>query len=427
MEADGPGMERRAIFVLGMHRSGTSALTRVLNLLGCDLAESLVEADRYNERGYWEAPEIAELNDEILAAAGTTWSGWAPLDPGWADSGGVDFEARAAGLLDRLFAGKRMFVVKDPRICLLYPLWAAAAKRSGARVCSVLALRPPIEVAVSLLRRNGMNPSIAQLVWLRYMLEAEHHSRGRPRLVVGYEDLLRDWRAAADAIGRALEVDWPREIEDAAPEIDGFLSPDLRHHAAGDEETLLSSARIEAPWFSDTMTALGNGAVDPRDRDRLDAVRAEFDAAALAFRRPVDELSAHGVYLKDMADRLAEERDSARKERNAARNEAEAARCTAEAAQTALESADRQAALLHTLFGEAARSLKVAVAETEALAVRLATLEQSLSWRVTAPYRRLRAELHRLKLRVAPTPLGRRLMAGKRRARQVAIRYARRP
>ena len=52
-----------AIMVLGMHRSGTSALTRILNLLGADLPEDLIKANAYNKSGYWEPSAVVALND----------------------------------------------------------------------------------------------------------------------------------------------------------------------------------------------------------------------------------------------------------------------------------------------------------------------------------------------------------------------------
>ena len=62
-----------AILVAGMHRSGTSLLTRVLDISGCDLPATLVEAHPTNDLGHWEPRKIVFLNDEILASAGSSW------------------------------------------------------------------------------------------------------------------------------------------------------------------------------------------------------------------------------------------------------------------------------------------------------------------------------------------------------------------
>ena len=58
---------RQAILVAGMHRSGTSALTRVLSLLGADLPENLAPAlPDNNETGFWESVDLMKLHDKML-------------------------------------------------------------------------------------------------------------------------------------------------------------------------------------------------------------------------------------------------------------------------------------------------------------------------------------------------------------------------
>ena len=77
---------RIGVLVLGMHRSGTSALTRVLNLLGCDLPATLMDSAAFNEAGHWESMAIMGLNDEILQSAGSHWHDWLSFNPGWYSS-----------------------------------------------------------------------------------------------------------------------------------------------------------------------------------------------------------------------------------------------------------------------------------------------------------------------------------------------------
>jgi hypothetical protein len=60
------------VLVVGMHRSGTSATTRVLNLFGLSLCE---EKDLWlslpgNETGYWESSSLSRFNERLLTAAG---------------------------------------------------------------------------------------------------------------------------------------------------------------------------------------------------------------------------------------------------------------------------------------------------------------------------------------------------------------------
>ena len=67
---------KTAILVAGMHRSGTSAVSRILNLLGCALPKTLSSAGPDNPSGFRESMAIKDLNDAILASAGSAWDDW---------------------------------------------------------------------------------------------------------------------------------------------------------------------------------------------------------------------------------------------------------------------------------------------------------------------------------------------------------------
>src|SRR5581483_5443085 len=88
------------------------------------------------------------------------------------------------------YGDSTLFVVKDPRLCRLIPLWLAALERYGARPSFVITTRNPLEVAGSLRARNGFSATKSYLLWLRHLLDAERDSRGFPRVFTSYEQLL---------------------------------------------------------------------------------------------------------------------------------------------------------------------------------------------------------------------------------------------
>src|SRR5277367_5582324 len=69
-----PGTAARpvALFVLGLGRSGTSALTRVLSLCGAALPGGLLGATTENPRGCWEPRAAIHLNEAILRRHGSS-------------------------------------------------------------------------------------------------------------------------------------------------------------------------------------------------------------------------------------------------------------------------------------------------------------------------------------------------------------------
>src|SRR5262249_55069687 len=142
---------RTCVLVLGMHRSGTSAVSRVLNLLGCDLPTTLMPAGEGNETGHWESHPIAQFNDRLLSSAGSSWDDWLPVNPGWYSSPkAAQFQEEALSLLDKEFGASRLFVLKDPCICRLAPFWLNVLAMHGAVPRMILPVRNPLEVAMSL-------------------------------------------------------------------------------------------------------------------------------------------------------------------------------------------------------------------------------------------------------------------------------------
>ena len=61
-----PETPQEFVLILGMHRSGTSALARVLNLAGLRLSTDLLEPNQDNPLGYWEAKNIVRINNQLL-------------------------------------------------------------------------------------------------------------------------------------------------------------------------------------------------------------------------------------------------------------------------------------------------------------------------------------------------------------------------
>ena len=147
---------RIGLLVVGMHRSGTSAVARTINLLGAELPSHLMPAHaEFNAAGYWESQEVADLNDQILVAAGSCWDDVLPVDPDkLAPEALHEFKRRAEEILSQDFKKCRWFVLKDPRIGRLLRLWIPAVEAHGAQPKVVIPIRHPLEVAASLHRRE---------------------------------------------------------------------------------------------------------------------------------------------------------------------------------------------------------------------------------------------------------------------------------
>jgi hypothetical protein len=342
----------RALLVLGMHRSGTSALARMLALLGADLPKNLMRGTSFNEAGHWESVDLMVIHDRILASAGSAWHDWRKFNPDWYQSPAA--EPLKQQLLEQLkkdFGGSRLFVVKDPRICRFVPLWLDVLAESSADPGIIVPVRNPIEVCASLKRRDGMLSSQGLLLWLRHVLDAEVSTRGLPRAVTTYEQLMNDWPNMASVVSKRTKIAWPHRSAVVDIEIERFLAPHLRHHAVSPEEL---NARAEiVDWVKIAHAAMlqlaqqGENAAAMR---QLDDVREAFDKASLTFGVALAEqeqqVSQSKAEVATLIRDLTEARTSAEQSEIAARRAGAELSAVVQAAETA--AAEHKAQLANT-------------------------------------------------------------------------------
>lgn len=247
------GSDRRCLIVAGMHRSGTSALTRVINLLGASINYEVPDAGFDNEKGFWEPREVIEIHDLFFSAIGTSYDSYVEISDNQMSTEAARYAIdQIADFVNSAFdPHHRLLVFKDPRICRVIPLWTAALDRLAVEPAFILPLRHPLEVARSLQRRNGFHLHKGYLMWLRHVLDAERASRGLRRSFVSYDNLMTDWRRVIDRISKDLDLSWPKKTATVSDEIEGFLDASLRHHAIS-----TNGESIDINWVKDCFEQL---------------------------------------------------------------------------------------------------------------------------------------------------------------------------
>ena len=280
-----PAYRAHALLVAGMHRTGTSAMTRVLGLRGIDLPRQLTPSvTNNNDLGFWESAPINDAHDRFLASVGSAWDDVSPIPRSvFSSTKAQEFVDELEGILRDEYGSSTLFVVKDPRLCRLIPMWVAALERLAARPSFVITTRNPLEVAGSLRARDGFSATKSFLLWLRHVLDAERDSRGFPRVFVSYEHLLRDWVSATDRIARELHLFWPRSDHEAHLQIEEFLSSALRHHSFDYSELRARSDVTE--WVKQVFEAVSRAGTDTEDVESglFDDVRGQLDRADQAY------------------------------------------------------------------------------------------------------------------------------------------------
>ncbi|MFC5720466.1 sulfotransferase family protein [Streptomyces gamaensis] len=232
--ADG---RRPGVVVLGMHRSGTSAVTRALNLLGLSVAPAsdLVGAGPGNERGHWESRTLVECNELILRAAGAC--SWRPPPAGgaWLASPGVRALVPLCRAAFRVVHPHGPWVWKDPRTCLTAGLWLSLPAVPPA---VVLVVRHPVAVARSLNARDGFAFPYCLAMWERYVRESLRVSAGLPVWITWFEELLDAPEEWADTASRFLRISGvvPDGRLPGPGLLRPYLDPRLRHHTGEEGE-----------------------------------------------------------------------------------------------------------------------------------------------------------------------------------------------
>lgn len=265
-----PGERPTIIFVLGMARSGTSALTRVLSLCGTTLPSGMMGAGSANRRGYWEPRRSIYLNREILHRHGSSWWDCSVLDSHAFDS---DDRSATTAAIEAYLQGlpqAPLVVIKDPQIVPLADFWFDAARQFGFDVTAVVAVRHPHEVSDSLQAATHLGPEHAAALWLKANLLAERNTRGVSRVFVEYSNLLEDWRREVKRISSALSIDLSFDDERA---IDEFLTADLRHQLHRGPVT----DHFGTNWISTVYEAMHEAAQgQPVDTIALDAILESY-------------------------------------------------------------------------------------------------------------------------------------------------------
>jgi hypothetical protein len=258
------------VFVLGMGRSGSSALTRILSACGGMLPRALFPGNTSNPAGHWEPRAAVRMNQDFLLAHRSSW-----FDPSLRlqtpgtispKAGGRLISAAARFLEEERVPADACLVVKEPRVAALLPYWLEAADRVGFQTKAIFLYRHPEEVARSLSVRDGLSRDHGYLLWLKYNLLSEAGSRQLRRAAFSFESLLES--PCATLATAFAQADLPLRVP-AARAVSDLLDPHLRHHRA--DRTRLSDPAVAGlamrAW--DLLGALREGRRADAGWDRL--------------------------------------------------------------------------------------------------------------------------------------------------------------
>ena len=232
---------QKLVVVLGMHRSGTSAMTRGLTTLGVMLGDRLMAATpNNNDKGFFEDVDFVALNEEMLRACNRKWFSLEPLEPSDVDLlFNHGYIQSAIKLLRNKMGTNNIFCFKDPRTARLLPFWSRVFSLAGLDVYYVVAIRNPLSVSKSLQKRDGLSAELSYFLWINHSLSSLAYTQNRPKIVVDYDQLMESPDIELHRIARWLGITVDQNALDVYQ--NSFLTKELRHHQFSSDEILTDS------------------------------------------------------------------------------------------------------------------------------------------------------------------------------------------
>jgi hypothetical protein len=394
--------KRAAILVLGVGRSGTSALARVLNLLGARLPEQVLEPNQGNPLGYWEPKRLLEINEEILGTLGRSWHDPRPIPSSWFRSkAAYAFQERISAEIASCYGNAPLILIKEPRICRLAPLYLDALDVLGIEQLVILLIRHPAEAIQSIQERDGGDLETHEIRWLRHLVESEEVSRACARVWISFDQLLANWEATVQSIADGLGVVWPNALEKVAGQVQDSLSSQHRHHRITDNSASLhlSPLTIRA-WEAAQRGLEGDESAARALFDEIRTMITELDRLNLPQQEYIEETmrrlqAAETVHRDQIATLSAEAQE---RTKNCEQLNQELQGCAVQIVRLQDDLAKLQA------------EQSERINEREQLIRQIDSIHGSICWRITWPIR----WIHRLATRVRSTLATGRIKKAKR-------------
>ncbi len=161
---------RDLVLIIGAHRSGTSVFTQILSVLGYDLGKTLMPPSFDNPRGFWENQKIVGIHEKLIKRFHKNWTtaGFLPSDWLLSDTAEETVEELEQVLVED-FNKKDPILIKDPRLCMLLPIWQTIAERQKLVLKPLIIIRSPEAVATSISRRNDISLTDARVLAVSYL------------------------------------------------------------------------------------------------------------------------------------------------------------------------------------------------------------------------------------------------------------------
>lgn len=219
---------KKCIIVLGMHRSGTSAVTKAVESLGVNLGDNLIPAAEDNKKGFFEDRQIIDINDRLLKLAGMKWYSVEEFPTYILDSPqGKSLEVEARRLICNRLEINNIWGFKDPRCSRLLPFWQNVLGPLDVEVGFLMVLRNPLDMASSIKKRDRFDLTMSQHLWLLHTFLNLKYLKSERVFFVLFDDFLDHPESYLERLTAFFNLEPDREKTDRFTR--NFLDRRMRH------------------------------------------------------------------------------------------------------------------------------------------------------------------------------------------------------
>ncbi|MDC0362341.1 glycosyltransferase, partial [Halioglobus sp.] len=365
---------QKIVVVLGMHRSGTSAIAGLLEQLGANLGERLIPAAGDNTRGFFEDAECVALNEDILNELGLGWQSCSAIV--WDESTlqllQARFAERAIGIVRRLTRqGVPVVAVKDPRMSRLLPFWQQIFTRVNVTARYLWVTRSPNAVSQSLHARNGYSEEVSLALWARYNLDIVRDTKGTGCERIDFDQVLSNEDALAKRLASICGLGAPEQG------LNSFIAQPRQHSQADAPEKATGNSK-------QSLHGLCNALYDQIIAGRGTPASTDLESVLTGYAPLLNQLTA-------LVDRAKSQEDVRDHDHNLLREKLNTTRRSADLREEELQTEIQRIAAENDRLAIQNKGLNVAseelYAELHRLNAQVEDILSSRSWRLTSGLR----------------------------------------
>jgi len=251
--------KKKVVCILGMGRSGTSMTTRVINLMGIFLGETenMMPANKdVNAEGFWEHLKIVDIHDEILNEFNSSWESTKPLPDKWWQLPKIEeYRDKLIKLIETEFSNHSIWAFKDPRTCVMLPLWKEIFGILNIEPMFVIPIRNPVDIANSLKKRDGFSLNYSMRIWYYHMINILEGTEEYKRIFIKYDDMMENTDINLSKLTDFLDIQLSDENIEV---IKRSLKPNLRHSKTKEDELNLVTCTHIVDLYNICMKFIDN-------------------------------------------------------------------------------------------------------------------------------------------------------------------------